>query len=68
MEVKNEFSINNRESVCKNHCNDPKAVIDYLNGMDGIYENNDEYNPSQERKMLTVSDDFIADMLRNKKL
>ena len=36
--------------------------------MDGIYENNDEYNPSQECKMLTVSDDFIADILRNKKL
>ena len=36
--------------------------------MGGIYENNDEYNPSQERKMLTVSDDFIADMLRNKNL
>ena len=36
--------------------------------MDGIYENVKEYNPSEERKILTLFDDMIDDMLNNKKL
>ena len=36
--------------------------------MDVIYKNIEEYNPNNKRKILTVSDDVIADMLSNKKL
>ena len=36
--------------------------------MDDIYNNIKEYNLNEERKILTVFDDMIADMLSNKKL
>ena len=35
--------------------------------MDGIWENNEEYNPDKERKVLIVFDDMIADMHSNQK-
>ena len=35
--------------------------------MDGIWENNDEYNPDKESKVLIVFDDMIADMHSNQK-
>ena len=35
--------------------------------MDNIYENNEEYNPNKERKILIVFDDIMADMLNNRK-
>ena len=35
--------------------------------MDNIYKNIVEYNPNKKRKILTVFDDMIADMLSNKK-
>ena len=35
--------------------------------MDDIYENIDDYNSSNKRKILIVFDDMIADILRNKK-
>ena len=36
--------------------------------MDGIYKNIEDYNPNKKRKILTVLDDMIADILSNKKL
>ena len=42
-------------------------VTEYLNDMDDIYKNNEEYNPNTERKILTIFDDMIADMFTNKK-
>ena len=36
--------------------------------MDDIYKNIEEYNPNKKRKILTVFDDMIADILINKKL
>ena len=36
--------------------------------MDDIYKNIEECNPNKKRKILTVFDDMIADMLSNKKL
>ena len=35
--------------------------------MDNIYENIEEYNPNEKRKILIVFDYIIADMLCNKK-
>ena len=51
-----------------NHFNDPKAFIEYLNDMQDVYKNIDEYNAGKEHKILTVFDDMIADMINNKKL
>ena len=36
-----------RQSVDFKHCNDPKAFIEYSNGLDDLYENIDEYNPKK---------------------
>ena len=36
--------------------------------MDGIYENIEEYNPNEKRKILIAFDDMIPGMLINKKL
>ena len=35
--------------------------------MDDIYKNIEEYNLNKKRKLLTVFDDMVADMLSNKK-
>ena len=35
--------------------------------MNGVYENIDHYNPSKKRKILTVFDDMIVDIITNKK-
>ena len=48
--------------------NNLKTFIEYLNDMDDIYKNTEQYNPNEKRKTLIVFDDMIADMLRNKEL
>ena len=50
------------------HFNDSKAFIEYSNDKDDIHQNIEQYNPNKKRKILTVFDDMIADMLTNKKL
>ena len=53
------------------YLNDSKAFIDsntQSNDMDNIYKNIEEYNPNKKRKILTVFDDVIADIISNKKL
>ena len=47
---------------------DSESFIEYLNDMDDIYKNIEEYNPNKERKILIVFDNMIADMRSNKKL
>ena len=60
--------INKREGVGIDHFNDPKAFFEYSNDMHDVYKNIDEYNRDKEKKILTVFDDMIADMIHNKKL
>ena len=67
-EAINQFLINKRKSKGLKHFNDPKAFIDYSNNMQEVYKNIDEYNTDEERKILIVFDDMIADMISNKKL
>ena len=43
--------------------NDSNDFAEYLNDMDDIYKNIEEYNPNKKRKILIVFDDIIADML-----
>ena len=66
--VKYHFLIDKRESTGLNHFNDPKAFIKYSNDMQDVYKNIDEYNTGKERKILTVFNDMIIDMINNKKL
>ena len=67
-EAKYQFLVNKRESIGLKHFDDPKSFIEYLNDMQDVYKNIDEYNTDKERKMLIVFDDMIADMINNKKL
>ena len=67
-ESKYQFLINKRENIGLKHFNDPKAFIEYSNGMQDVYKNIHYYNPNKGNKILTVFDDMIADMINNKKL
>ena len=67
-EAKYQFLINKRESTGLIHFNDPKAFIEYSNGMQDVYKNIEEYNLSKKRKTLIDFDDMLADMINNKKL
>ena len=66
-ETKYEISIKNHENVRIKHLNDSNAFIECSNEMNDVYENIDEYNPSRKRKILTVFDDMIVDIMTNKK-
>ena len=67
-QAKYQYLINKRETVGINHFNDPKAFIEYSNGMHDVYKDINEYNPDKEIKILIVFDDMIAHMIHNKKL
>ena len=42
--------------------------MEYLDDMQDVCKNIEEYNPGKNRKVLLVFDDMIADMINNKKL
>ena len=45
-ESKYEYLIKKRENAGIKHLNDPKALIECSNTMDGVYKNINDYNPS----------------------
>ena len=47
--------------------NNPSAFIEYSNSMDDVYNNIGDHNPRRQRKILTVFDDMIADIMTNKR-
>ena len=55
------------ENTDLKHLNDSKdsfeLMIEHLNDMDDIYKNIGKQNPNKKRKILTVFDDMLADML-----
>ena len=61
---KYQLLINRREKV---GIKKSKALIDYSQTADDIYENCEDYNPTKKRRLLIVFDDMIADMKSNKK-
>ena len=67
-EAKYQYLINKREKVGLDHFDDPKAFIEYSNDMQDVHKSIDDYNSRKKRKVLTVFDDMIADMINNKKL
>ena len=66
-EPKYEYLIKNRENAGIKHLNNSKTFIECSNTMDDIYENINDYNPNRRRKILSVFDDMIADIMTNKK-
>ena len=60
--------INGREIAGSEKLKNPKALIDYSQTIDDIYENLKDYNPTKKRGVLIVFDDMIGDMESNKKL
>ena len=67
-EAKCQFLINKRESMGLKHFSNPKAFIEYLNDMQDVYKNIDEYTVDKERKILLFFDDMIDVMINNEKL
>ena len=67
-EAKYQFLINKRENTGIRYLYDSKTFIEYLNDMDDIFKNIEEYNPIKKRKILVAFDDMISDMLGNQKL
>ena len=67
-EAKYRFLINKRESTGLKYFNDLRALIEYSNDMQDVYENIDEYNVDKKRKILIVCDDMINDMTNSKEL
>ena len=45
-----------------------KALIDYSQTIDDVYENLEDHNPTKKRTVLIVLDDMMADIESNKKL
>ena len=66
-EPKYEYLIKNRGNAVIKHLKNSKVFIECSNTMNGVYENFDNYNPKRKRKILTVFDDMIADIMTNKK-
>ena len=60
--------IKGQEKVKIKQAKNQKALIDYSQTTDGVYENLKDYNPKKNRKLLIVFKDMIADMESNKKL
>ena len=56
-ETKYEFVIKKRND----------AFMEYLNTIDDVYQNIDDYNPRRKRKILIVFDDMIADIMNKQK-
>ena len=65
---KYQLLINKRENTDLKHLNYCKRFIVNSDGMDDIHKNIEEYNPNKKRKILTVFDDIIIDMLSDRKL
>ena len=59
--AKYQFLINKRENTGLNLFNGSKTFIEYSNDMQDVHKNIDE------RKILIIFDDMIADMINNKK-
>ena len=66
-EPKYQLLIKKCEDAGIKNLNDPSAFIEYSNTMDDVYSNIDHYNPKRKRKILTVFDDMIADIMAKEK-
>ena len=65
-ETKYQFLINKRESTGLKHPNNPKAFVEYSNGMQDVYKNIEKYNPVKKRKILIFFDSITVDLINDK--
>ena len=65
-EPKYEYLIKKRKDAGIKNVNNSNAFIVCSNMMDDVYEDIDNYNPKRNKKVLTVFDDMIADIMGNK--
>ena len=63
---KYQFLINRREKAGIEKLKNPKALIDYSQTIDHVYENLEDYNPTKKRRVLIVFDDKVSYMESNK--
>ena len=66
--AKYKFLIKKCGNVGIKHLSDSNVFTECSNTVDDVYENIDDYNPNRQRKILTVFDDMIADIMSNKKI
>ena len=57
-----QLSITKREKAGIKKLKISKALIEYSQAIDHVYESLEDYNPKKKRKVLIVIDDMIADM------
>ena len=66
-EPKYKFLIEKRVNAGIKNYNDPTEFTEYSNAMDDGFSNIDDYNPKRKRKILTVFDGMISDIMTNKR-
>ena len=62
------ISLKKQQEIGREEHKDPKALIEYLNNMENVYKNTEEYYPDRKREVLIVFDGMISDMISNTKL
>ena len=71
MQLNIDISLKRHQNIGLENCENPKNLIEYSNNMEDIYEetlkNKILNNLNNERKILSVFDNMIADMLKIKK-
>ena len=63
---KYEYLINKREQAGIKNLNDPHAFIEYSDDMNDVLDDINDYNKNNDKKVLIVFDDIIADIEYNK--
>ena len=64
-EPKYEILIKKRKDAGIKHLNDPNAFSECSNMMDDVYKNINDCNSNRKRKILSIFDDMIADIMAN---
>ena len=64
---KYQYLINKREQAGIKNLNDPHAFIEYSSDMKDVLEDINNYNKIRNKKVLTIFDDMIADIMRSEK-
>ena len=62
-EKKYQYLINKREQAGIKNLNDPYAFIEYSSDMNDVLDDINDYNKNRDKKVLTVFDDMIADIM-----
>ena len=66
-EKKYQYLINKREQAGIKNLNGPHAFMEYLSYMNDVLDDSNNYNKNRDKKVLIISDDMIADIMRSEK-